>query len=201
MFFPFLGLLPLFSYVAGCLAAILFYLKTINKTWADLGLTIQTLNRKAITVGIISGVIWVTFIVFIYSPIFSFLIKDYNPNHAKYDFLRKSSSIFFMTILTGGWLVGGFYEEIAFRACIPNILCSWNKNRDSSYVPTIILSSLLYGLYYWRFDIYNMIPATLGGIYWSILVKRFKGNIWYSIISHGTYSTLAYVMIYYGKPF
>jgi membrane protease YdiL (CAAX protease family) len=57
---------------------------------------------------------------------------------------------------------------------------------------------MLFGLYHWQQGVFGMIPAALGGLLWTFLLWRFKGNLWYAIISHAVYDTIALIMIYWG---
>lgn len=82
-----------------------------------------------------------------------------------------------MTILAA-LIIGGFYEEIVFRGYIQNVL---EKRIFKRYSPifNVLITSLLFGLYHLQQDIFGIIAAVMGGIYWSILFKKY-GNLWTS---------------------
>lgn len=44
-------------------------------------------------------------------------------------------------------------------------------------------------------DIFDIIAAVMGGLYWSILYKNY-GNLWIVIFSHGLFDTITLILIY-----
>lgn len=100
--------------------------------------------------------------------------------------------------MLAAWVVGGFYEEIVFRGFIQRTMQKWFSNYSLSFWMAGLLTSILFGLYHWQQGIFGVIPATLGGLYWTYLLKRYNGNLWYPIVSHASYDTIALIMIYFG---
>lgn len=98
-----------------------------------------------------------------------------------------------MTILAA-LIIGGFYEEIVFRGYIQTVL---EKRIFKLYSPliSVLVTSLLFGLYHLQQDIFGVIAAVLGGLYWSILYKKY-GNLWIVIFSHGLFDTITLFLIY-----
>lgn len=95
-------------------------------------------------------------------------------------------------------MIGGFYEEFFFRGFIHSTFQTWLKKYKSSFWLGGILTSILFGSYHYQQDIFGMIHAVLAGLYWTFLLRRYKGNLWYPIISHAIYDTIALIMIYLG---
>ena len=94
-------------------------------------------------------------------------------------------------------MVGGFYEEIVFRGFIQRTIQKWfTTYNNASFWLAGLLTSILFGVYHWQQGIFGVIPAALGGLYWTYLLKRYNGNLWYPIVSHALYDTIALVMIY-----
>lgn len=67
-------------------------------------------------------------------------------------------------IITDAWLVGGFYEEVVFRGYIQNVL-EKRFFKGSAVLWSIIVTSVLFGLYHWQQDIFGVIAAILGGLF------------------------------------
>ncbi len=190
--FPHLVPLPLYSYSIVCLLMIWFLLRKKGRTFRDIGLAKRSFTRKAILIGIISAVVWVGFMQFVYIPLIKnlFVVPDYT----EYNFIRGSIQRLIMYI-SMAWLVGGFYEEIVFRGFIQSI---FEKTffKNSSIALSITATSLLFGLYHWQQDIYGIVAATLGGFFWGFLFKNFDNNLWIVILSHAVFDSITLVLIY-----
>jgi len=193
--FPHFVPLPFYSYALVCLAVIIFYLRGQKKTLPDLGLKRNGLAAHTFVVGIVSALLWIAFNKWVYHAFIThfFVVEPYT----EYDFIRNKLTNLVITILAA-WIVGGFYEEIVFRGFIQNTFQWWFKKGKFSFFLAGLLTSILFGLYHWQQGIFGMVPAFLGGLLWTFLLWRYKGNLWYPIISHAIYDTIALVMIYFG---
>ena len=193
--FPHYVPLPFYSYAVVCFLLIIFYLKRQNKTLADLGLTRKGLSVHTFVVGILSAILWMAFMKFIYFPFINHFFRDYISAYTEYDFIKNNIKKL-VAITVAAWVVGGFYEEIVFRGFIQRTTQKWFTKYNASFWLAGLLTSILFGLYHWQQGIFGVIPATLGGLYWTYLLKRYNGNLWYPIVSHALYDTIALAMIY-----
>jgi len=193
--FPHFVPLPFYSYAIVCLAVIIFYLRRQNKTLRELGLKRNGLTAHTFFVGIVSSLLWVAFNKWLYHPFIThfFVVEPYT----EYDFIRSKLTNLIITIIAA-WIIGGFYEEIVFRGFIQTTIQDWFKKFKFSFWCAGLLASILFGLYHWQQGIFGMIPSALGGLLWTFLLWRYKGNLWYPIISHAIYDTIALAMIYFG---
>ena len=190
-FFP----LPFYSYAVVCMAVVLMYLRTHKRTLRNLGLKRNGLTIQAFVVGIISALVWIAFNKWVYHPFIThfFVVEPYT----EYDFIRKKLSNLIFTIIAA-WVVGGFYEEVVFRGFIQTTIQGWFCKFNYSFWLAGVLTSTLFGLYHWQQGIFGIVPSALGGLLWTFLLWRYKGNLWYPIISHAIYDTIALTMIYFG---
>jgi membrane protease YdiL (CAAX protease family) len=195
--FPHYVPLPFYSYALVCFLLIVFYLKRQNKTLADVGLTRKGLSVHTFVVGILSAILWMAFIKIVYFPFINHFFRDYISDYTEYDFIKNNLKKL-LAIMLAAWVVGGFYEEIVFRGFIQRTMQKWFSNYSLSFWMAGLLTSILFGLYHWQQGIFGVIPATLGGLYWTYLLKRYNGNLWYPIVSHASYDTIALIMIYFG---
>jgi membrane protease YdiL (CAAX protease family) len=189
--------LPFFSYTIICFVLIVVYLKRQNKTLADLGLKRKGLTIHTFIVGILSAILWMAFIKFLYFPFINHFFKNYIRAYTEYDFVKNNIKNL-LIITVASWIVGGFYEEIVFRGFIQSTMQKWFAKYKSSFWMAGLLTSVLFGLYHWQQGIFGVIPATLGGLYWTYLLRRYNGNLWYPMVSHALYDTIALTMIYLG---
>ncbi len=195
MLFPHLVPLPFYSYTVICLLAMWFLLKKKGKTFTDIGLSKEGLNLKAVVIGIASAMVWISFMQIIYIPIIRNLFVV--PEYTEYNFIRGSLQKL-IAIISAAFLVGGFYEEIIFRGYIQAI---FEKTifKGSRTIWSILSTGILFGLYHWQQDIYAIMAAIFGGIFWGILYKKFDNNLWVVIISHSIFDSITLVLIYTGK--
>ena len=193
--FPHFVPLPFYSYAVVCLAVIIFYLRRQKKTLQDLGLKRNGLTAHTLIVGILSALLWIAFNKWVYHPFIThfFVVEPYT----EYDFIRNNLSNLIITLIAA-WIIGGFYEEIVFRGFIQTTIREWFVKSRHSFWLAGLLTSILFGLYHWQQGIFGIVPSFLGGLLWTLLLWRYKGNLWYPIISHAIYDTIALTMIYFG---
>jgi CAAX protease family protein len=193
--FPHFVPLPFYSYALVCLAVIIFYLRRQKRTLRDVGLKGNGLTARSLIVGILSALLWVGFNKWVYHPLIThfFVVEPYT----EYDFIRNNLSNLIITLIAA-WIIGGFYEEIVFRGFIQTEIREWFIKSRHSFWLTGLLTSVFFGLYHWQQGIFGIVPSFLGGLLWTFLLWRYKGNLWYPIISHAIYDTIALTMIYFG---
>ena len=193
--FPHFVPLPFYSYSVVCLAVIIFYLRGQKKTLRDLGLKRNGVTAHAFAVGIVSALLWIAFNKWVYHPFIThfFVVEPYT----EYDFIRNKLTNLIITIIAA-WIIGGFYEEIVFRGFIQTTIPEWFKKFQFSFWLAGVLTSVLFGLYHWQQGIFGIVASALGGLLWTFLLRRYKGNLWYPIISHAIYDTIALTLIYFG---
>lgn len=193
--FPHFVPLPFYSYAVVCLVLIWVLLCKEGKTFYNIGLAKNGITPKAVLIAIISALTWAVFMQFIYIPVIKrlFIVPDYT----EYNFVRKSIATLLMTG-AAAWLIGGFYEEIVFRGYIQFVL---EKKVFKSWgiFLSITVTSILFGLYHWQQDIFGVIAAVLGGLFWGILYKKSDNNLWIPILSHAIFDTITLVLIYMDK--
>lgn len=193
--FPHFVPLPFYSYAVVCFAVIIFYLRGQKKTLRDLGLKRNGLTAHIFRVGVVSAFLWIAFNKWVYHPLIThfFVVEPYT----EYDFIRNNFTNFFITIIAA-WVIGGFYEEVVFRGFIHATMQEWFRKYKFSFWLAGLLTSMLFGVYHWQQGIFGVVPSFLGGLLWTFLLRRYKGNLWYPVISHAIYDTVALTMIYFG---
>lgn len=193
--FPHAVPLPFYSYAVICFLAIFLVLRREGKTFSDLGLNKKNLTVGVVLLGILSALAWVAFMQIVYIPTIKHFFEV--PDYTEYNFIRSSMPRLVMTIVAA-WVIGGFYEEIVFRGCIQNLLEKKMFKGMGSLLP-IAVTSILFGLYHLQQDVFAVIAACLGGLYWSILYKKLNNNLWVSIISHAVFDMITLILIYSGR--
>jgi len=195
--FPHFVPLPFYSYAVVCFLFILVFLKREGSKLSDIGLKPKGIRLGTIIAGICTGLSWIAFMQWLYIPFIMHFFKSYVKSYTEYDFIRNHVSNLLITI-AASWVIAGFYEETVFRGFIQTIIQRWMKERKYSFWVSGIATSILFGLYHIQQGVFGVIPAMLGGLYWTAMLKYFRGNLWYVIISHAVYDTAALIMIYSG---
>lgn len=193
--FPHFVPLPFYSYAIVCFLVIWLLLRKEGKTFRSIGLGKNGFSTKAILIGLVSALLWVGFMQFVYILAIKYLFVV--PDYTEYDFIRGNISKLLMFI-AAAWLIGGFYEEVVFRGYIQNVL-EKRFSTGSAIFWSIVVTSVLFGLYHWQQDIFGVISAVLGGLFWGILYKKFDNNLWIPILSHALFDNITLVLIYTGK--
>ncbi len=187
--------LPFYSYAIICMAAIILYLKRNKRNLRDLGLKRHGITIHTICIGILTAVLWVAFNKWVYHPLITSLFSV--PDYTEYNFIRNHLATLLFTI-AAAWIVGGFYEEVVFRGYIQSTIQSWLKSTRYSFWIAGLLTSTIFGLYHFQQGIFGMVASGLGGLFWTFLLWKYKKNLWYPILSHAIYDTIALTLIYFG---
>lgn len=197
LLFPHYVPLPFYSYAVICLIVVLWYLKYRGQSLKDIGLKKNGLNLFTCGVGVVAGICWLAFMQWGYVPFIQHFFPLSVKSYTEYDFIKNNLGMLVMVIVAA-WVIGGFYEEIVFRGFLQTTFMRWMGNGADSFWWSALLTSGLFGLYHFQQGVFGMVPAILGSLFWSVLLWRSGGNLWYVIIGHATYDTLALVMIYLG---
>jgi membrane protease YdiL (CAAX protease family) len=192
--FPHFVPLPFYSYTFVCLAAIVFYLRKNHHTIRELGLKKSDLTQSVFYAGILSALLWSLFNQLFYIPIVVRLFSA--PDYVEFNSIRNHPINLVISVVAA-WFIGGFYEELVFRGFIHRQFEGWFKKEKNSFWKAGIVTSALFGLYHWQQGIFGILAAALGGLFWTYLLDRYKGNLWPAIVSHATYDTIALITIYF----
>ncbi len=193
--FPHYVPLPFYSYALVCFLALLYYLRRSGESLRSLGLQRDGVRPGTVAVGLLSALVWVAFMRWVYGPLIAHFFTV--PDYTEYDFIRGSVQRLAMT-LVAAWVVGGFYEEVVFRGFIQSIFEKHLGGRRGAFWLSAVAASILFGLYHWQQGIFGVVAATLGGLYWSCVLRLLGRNLWRPILSHALYDTIALVLIYLG---
>lgn len=101
--------------------------------------------------------------------------------------LRTETTGELMLLLFGGVLLAGVCEEILFRGLMLQLLA-----RGRGWAVPIFITGLLFALFH--LDIIGLLPRTLLGVYFGILVWR-SGSIFPAMLAHGANNLLAFAAI------
>lgn len=194
---PHLGLIPLpFGYVVPVLLFIFLYLKFRKETIVGNGFRWSDFRFHAVVIGTITGVVLFFFLNHLFFPLLKQLVP-LPPADISFAQQLKGNTGFYLFLLLMGWLVGGFYEEFVFHGFMFTQLEKILPARKV-IVMSVLLTNLVFALYHFQLGYEGVLNAFLAGMVYHLLILRFKRNLWYGIICHAVFDTVALTMLYLG---
>ena len=103
--------------------------------------------------------------------------------------LRSNSTSDLLILMLGAVVLAAVCEEVLFRGIMMQLLA-----RGGRWWSAIIISALLFAVFH--LDFIGLLPRTLLGIYFGILVWR-SGSIFPAMLAHGTNNMLAFALVPY----
>ncbi len=195
VFLPHYWPLPFFSYAPVLVVLMIWVLRRQNETLADIGFRFSDFSWKIIPVGLAIAVCWSAVYHFLIQPFLTHILKIQDADISAFDFIKHH--IFnYVFILMMAWIIGGWYEEIVFRGFLQQKIGNLFGRNKHSFLISASITSAIFGLYHIQQGFAGIIHATLFAVITSILLYKFKGNMWYGIIFHACYDTIGLTLIY-----
>ncbi len=198
LLFPHTGLIPIpFGYTIPVLLVIWLYLKRTGHPFSHTGFRFRDLTGKAILTGTMAGVLIFLFLSKVFFPLLSQWVSLPATQVDMYDQLRGNTG-FYIFLLIMGWLVGGLYEEIVFHGFLFTEIEKLLPGRNVLWL-SFLLSNLIFGAYHWQLGYEGALNALLAGMGYLAVILLNRRNLWYGIIAHGVFDTIALTMLYLGR--
>lgn len=188
--------LPFNSYSLIIIIIIWGFLKYDRATFSDLGFSLSKFKTQALLYGVLAAVIIVAFSQLIFFPVIELFITFPETEVEMYDKLNGNTG-FYIIMLIMGWLIGALYEEIVFHGFIFYQFKKVIQGRHKVQI-SFITTSIIFGLYHLQLGPADALNAFIVGAAYHLLALQFKGNLWYSIICHGSYNTIVITLLYLG---
>lgn len=194
---PHLGIIPLpFGYVIPILLFIWQYLKFHKENFSTLGFGFKKFSLKSFLIGTITGVLFFSFLYFVFFPLLQYIVELPDTKVELYDNLKGNTGLYLFLIVMG-WIVGGLYEEIVFHGFIFTYIEKILPRRISIAV-SFLITNILFGLYHFQLGYDGVINAFLAGIGYHTVILMNNRNLWYGIICHAIFDTIALTLLYLG---
>lgn len=194
---PHSGIIPLpFGYSIPVLIFIWLYLKLSKENFTSLGFSFKQFEIKPLLIGTVTAVLLFSFLYLMFFPLLEKIIHLPAPYLGDIARIRGNPG-FFIFILAMGWLVGGFYEEIVFHGFIFTRLEKFIPGKYTLVI-AFLLCNVIFALYHLQLGSHAVINAFIAGCVYHALMLRYKRNMWYAIICHGFFDTIALTFIYAG---
>lgn len=194
---PHLIRLPIpFLYTVPMIVLVWVLLKWEKENFTAIGFSFKRLGMRAVVTGITGGIAIFLFLQYAFFPLLEKFSFKEPAKLEEFEFIRHHGGNYvFMLIM--GWIVGGLYEEIVFHGFIFFKIEKLSGGRYALPV-SFILTNLIFGLYHFQLGTTGVINALLAGSAYHALMIYFNRNMWYAVIAHGVFDTIALTYIYLG---
>ncbi|WP_109299679.1 CPBP family intramembrane glutamic endopeptidase [Aquimarina sp. AU474] len=163
----------------------------------ELGLLAPKSWTKTIVIGVI-----LTILILLFFTIINPVLLKLFPNEIK-DLSRfntiKDNEFMLLVAIVSSWVTAGFGEELIWRGYILKNLAILFGNKKTSWVLSLIITSLLFGCIHYYQGVVGMVQTGLVGLLLGIIyIRNGKKNLWLNIIIHGSIDTISMVALYFG---
>ncbi len=163
----------------------------------ELGLNAPKSWTKTIAFGITLTIIILLFFTII-NPLLSQLAPSQVKDLSRFNSIRGNEFMLFVAIISS-WVTAGFAEELIWRGYILKNLAILFGNKKTSWVLSLIITSLLFGCIHYYQGMIGIIQTGLAGFFLGIIyILNGKKNLWLNIIVHGSIDTISMVALYFG---
>ena len=197
IFLDSIGLLPITQTIY--LLPLIWLILTFKKeTFKSIGLSKGPFPLwKSLLIGTATGISLELFSAYLTTPLISHFFGT-EPMMTDFQPIKGNVSLLLLYVLIS-WVLAAFGEEICFRGYLMNRLAQLFGERHTSWILSLLLSSILFGWGHTEQGITGWIQEGLSGLYLGILFLASGKNLTIPIISHGVSNTLAFILIYYGN--
>lgn len=196
--FPHTGLIPVpFGYTIPVLLVIWLYYKRTGNSFSDTGFRFRDCSFKAVLTGAAAGVFIFLFLYKLFFPLLKQIVSLPATQVEMYDQLRGNTG-FYIFLLIMGWLVGGLYEEIVFHGFLFRETEKRIRGRNA-LLTGFLISNIIFGSYHLQLGYEGAINALLAGMGYHAITLLNGRNLWYGIVAHGVYDTIALTLLYQGQ--
>lgn len=195
--FPHAALIPIpFGYVLPVVVFIWLYLHWQKEKFSSIGFRWSDFGLKPLWVGALTGLLIFCFLNYIFFPLLNIWVHFPDEPVALYEQLKGNTGLYVFLLLMG-WLVGGLYEEIVFHGFVFTQLEKLFSPKKTVWI-SFLLTNILFGLYHLQLGYEGAINAWLAGSAYQAIILLNKRNIWYGILAHAIFDTIALTALYLG---
>ncbi|MEQ8519625.1 MAG: type II CAAX endopeptidase family protein [Cytophagales bacterium] len=108
----------------------------------------------------------------------------------------KGDPLNYILLLTIGWLVGGFLEEVLFRGFLLDRISQLFNNRKLGNILAILITSTVFGLAHMYQGYPGVIATGLISVILGVVYVNSKKVLWYSVFIHGFNNTVGITIIF-----
>jgi len=97
------------------------------------------------------------------------------------------------------WTLTAFGEELVYRGYLMNRVAELAGGSQMAWAVSLAVVSVLFGVGHLYQGVSGVVASILGGLVYGALYLWTGRNLWASIIAHGVFDTVAFILIFWGK--
>jgi uncharacterized protein len=168
-----------------------------RSSWKKIGLHSPSNWWRTILAGFGISAIYQLFSIGILVPVLH-LLTNTNLDLSQFDPLRGNFATLAILLIVS-WTIAAFGEEMAYRGYVLNRLVDLFGNNHFSWVISVMISSVLFGLGHVYQGVVGIIETFVFGIVAACLYLASKRNLWLPILFHGMNDTIGFLLIFLGR--
>ncbi len=106
---------------------------------------------------------------------------------------------YYVLYLLLGWIIGGFCEEIIYRAYVVKRLAIIFGNTNKTWLLSAIIASVGFGLAHFWQGTSGIITTGIFGFMFGLIFIFNRNNLMLPVLTHGIYNMIAITLVYLGK--
>ena len=191
------SLLLLGVFLGVCFSWIFLSLRKLS--WASVGVVKPANSGKLIIIVIASTVLILLLSYFLRK--FVTIITNENPNLNAFVSVKGNPKALFLGLLVA-WTFGAFGEELLFRGFLINslfkLLPDRHLNNTLKWTIALMTTSIITGVGHTYQGITGIVLTAFMGFCFGLVYLFSNRNLWASILTHGFYDSVAFIMLFYG---
>jgi membrane protease YdiL (CAAX protease family) len=196
IFVPFIHVFP-FSSIAYAFVFVLVSLILRRIGLKGIGLLWPKNWKKTVFLGIGVGIFLQFLSLFVIEPTIA-KFTGHLPDLSQ--FVALKGNIQFLAMwLAISWTVAAFGEEIVYRGYFMSRVTDMIGKSSMAWATSLLLSAILFGLIHYYQGLSGMLATGISGLVFGILYLTTGRNLWAPILAHGTYDTVGFLLIFFGK--
>ena len=165
--------------------------------WRDVGLRPPQRWRNAAILGVGGGVGYQMVSLYIVEPAIARFTGTLPDVHL---FAPLVGDVRFLLLSLGvAWTLAAFGEEMVYRGYLQHRLAELAGGRRGGLAFAILVASVLFGLAHLYQGVSGVLATGLSGAVFAALQLAGGGSLWVSILAHGAYDTVGFVLIFAGR--
>lgn len=165
--------------------------------WRSLGLAVPKRWLRTTTLAVVTGSAYQLLSLYVIEPLLARLTGAL-PDASLFSSLSGNVPALTITLLIV-WTLAALGEELTMRGYLANRVATLLGDTSNAWVLAIVVTSLLFGLGHVYQGASGVLDNLLAGLVFGTLYLVTDKNLLAPIIAHGTFDTVAAVLLFLGK--
>ena len=165
--------------------------------WRGVGLTGSAHFARTALLGIVIGIAYQFLSLILVDPLIARLTGRL-PDVSQFAPLVGSVKYLLLSLLVT-WTLAAFGEELVYRGYLMNRIAGLVNTPRAGWAVSLLISSILFGVVHSYQGTSGVIATGLCGLLFGMMYLASGRNLWLPIIAHGTFDSVGFVLVFFGK--